>query len=454
MNVGKADCNSALAPFGLSILDTCTYAFLPAVPGSGISGPLPTSCPSDCQQFWQAVLAEPSCVGRFGQADATFRQLAQSLCGAAPPPPLIVYSPPPHPSPPSPRAPPPPPPPLPPRASPPLPPTPPSLSPPPSTLLDPPPPSAPPAQPSLLLAPAAAPMAAVVVAPMPAGHLSAVTAAGSHAQNSSSSSSLSTGTVVGISITGAVVGAGLVAGGMFVSRWMRQRRAARQAASTKYGTKKGIFSMSRQSPHRSTAEIVPDRLSSQGAHRGPQLLPHASSLEMQCAGNTDAAVETAGIAAKAVLGSAAPIQSTQGTVASRTGLSSAISGVPSSAASHDPLLTFIAGMVSQQKTMSSRATKDSMPTDPSLIVQWEDLQIGASIGQGSFGKVYSATWHETPVAVKVSLKHAAMTAGAPDHGTHLDAPVPSSCPNSFCCPQKSNHQCSQVPVLARQSWRI
>lgn len=35
-------------------------------------------------------------------------------------------------------------------------------------------------------------------------------------------------------------------------------------------------------------------------------------------------------------------------------------------------------------------------------VRWEELSVTRAIGRGSFGRVYLATWRETPVAVKAS----------------------------------------------------
>lgn len=34
-------------------------------------------------------------------------------------------------------------------------------------------------------------------------------------------------------------------------------------------------------------------------------------------------------------------------------------------------------------------------------MEWSDLEIQKPIGKGSYGCVYLASWHETPVAVKI-----------------------------------------------------
>lgn len=53
-------------------------------------------------------------------------------------------------------------------------------------------------------------------------------------------------------------------------------------------------------------------------------------------------------------------------------------------------------------------------------VRWEDLCVVRPVGRGSFGRVYLATWRETPVAVKVGCCHGRGLRGA---GWVLQAPA-------------------------------
>ncbi len=41
-------------------------------------------------------------------------------------------------------------------------------------------------------------------------------------------------------------------------------------------------------------------------------------------------------------------------------------------------------------------------------LQWGELEIDQQVGRGSFGTVYRARWHETPVAVKVLVDRGAL----------------------------------------------
>lgn len=69
------------------------------------------------------------------------------------------------------------------------------------------------------------------------------------------------------------------------------------------------------------------------------------------------------------------------------------------AASVDPLMQYINSTIAPAVIRRNNADL--------MLASWElnfaDLQIEHPVGEGSWGRVYKATWHETPVAVKVLL---------------------------------------------------
>ncbi len=60
-------------------------------------------------------------------------------------------------------------------------------------------------------------------------------------------------------------------------------------------------------------------------------------------------------------------------------------------------------------------------------IDFAALRVGRRVGEGSFGKVYAATWHETPVAVKVLVDESTALDGGGAGGAHalrsLSSPV-------------------------------
>lgn len=91
------------------------------------------------------------------------------------------------------------------------------------------------------------------------------------------------------------------------------------------------------------------------------------------------------------------------------------SSVASEPQQKDALMTWIGGQLSieeerkQQehsshpntRTSSKRSSPARMVDFSAFEIDFNSLQMGKRIGEGSFGKVYLAKWNETPVAVKV-----------------------------------------------------
>lgn len=75
-------------------------------------------------------------------------------------------------------------------------------------------------------------------------------------------------------------------------------------------------------------------------------------------------------------------------------------------------------------------------------VRWEELSVVRAVGRGSFGRVYLATWRETPVAVKVSAAPCRVAVGS----CRTEAPLPSS----HCMRASSSSAEHAVPPLV--SW--
>lgn len=70
--------------------------------------------------------------------------------------------------------------------------------------------------------------------------------------------------------------------------------------------------------------------------------------------------------------------------------------------SNDPLMSYV------QSRIAPSESGRTHQTDRSDLSSWElnfqDLEIQQPIGEGSWGRVYMARWHETNVAVKVLLQ--------------------------------------------------
>lgn len=83
----------------------------------------------------------------------------------------------------------------------------------------------------------------------------------------------------------------------------------------------------------------------------------------------------------------------------------------------DPLLSLISTRLATRGDRGPRSNPAAIsgaPSDqttldswrlPAAVQQWEvcweELTLSRAVGRGSFGRVYLATWRETPVAVKV-----------------------------------------------------
>lgn len=117
-----------------------------------------------------------------------------------------------------------------------------------------------------------------------------------------------------------------------------------------------------------------------------------------------------------------------------TGASSS-GGIASMSLAQDPLMSYITqsqatpgGEASPPTGKSSACTrKHSMETWDSMEtweLSYEDLNIVKIVGEGSFGRVYLAYWHDTPVAVKIlTMGGAANTVDQARNTLALSSPV-------------------------------
>ena len=93
-----------------------------------------------------------------------------------------------------------------------------------------------------------------------------------------------------------------------------------------------------------------------------------------------------------------------------------------SAGGVDPLMQYI------NSTLAPSVVSRSGSDLASWELNFRDLQIEHPVGEGSWGRVYKAKWHETPVAVKVLLDTAAAGPGGTGGSTRGASMVPATDP--------------------------